>query len=100
MCNLYRLSVTRWEITEGFQAADAWGEGMEKDYVSPGRADPVVLVNDGVQDPTSHVVGAVHPKACPAIVHDEDHDRRLDPPVGKALMLVAPCHSQLLHVEP
>lgn len=100
MCNLYRLSVTRWEITEGFHAANAWGEGMKKDYVSPERAGPVVLVNDGVQDPTSHVVGAVHPNACPAIVHDEEHDRRLDPPVGKALTLAVPHPSQLLHVEP
>lgn len=48
---------------------------------------------------SAHVVGAVHPKACPVILHDEDHDRWLRAPVEDALTLACAYPSQLLRVE-
>lgn len=197
MCNLYRLRVARWELAERYGAADAWGEDMEKDYVSPGRPGPVVVAGDGGRElrdmrwgfpppagvkapvvnvrnyaspfwrsalanparrclvpvtnfqewsfepdpatgrkrphwfsvpsrpvftlagvwrPTeagaayafltcgydgeasAHVVGAVHPKAIPVILHDEDHDRWLGAPVEDALSLACAFPSQLMDV--
>jgi putative SOS response-associated peptidase YedK len=197
MCNLYRLRVARWELKDRFGADDAWGEDMEKDYVSPGRAGPFVTeeagrralrgmrwgfpppagakapvvnvrnyaspfwrlalansqrrclvpvtsfqewsgepdpatgrkrphwftvpsqpvfafagvwrpVADGAVfafltcgyegDPSAHAVGAIHPKACPVILHDEDHDRWLRAPVEEALTLACAYPSQLLQV--
>lgn len=50
-------------------------------------------------DPATHLVGAVHPKAMPVILHDEDHDRWLQAPVEEALTLAAPYPSQLLAVN-
>lgn len=198
MCNLYRLRVARWEIADRFEAADALGADMEKDYVSPGRTGPVVLATEGGReirgmrwgvpppagvkspvvnvrnyaspfwrsmlkeparrclvpvtsfqewsvepdpatgkkrphwfgvpsrpifafagvwrpteagpayaflttgydgDPSAHVVGAVHPKACPVILHDEDHERWLRAPVEEALTLATAYPSQLMAVE-
>lgn len=50
-------------------------------------------------DPAAHVVGAVHPKACPVILHDEDHDRWLRAPIEEALELATAYPSQLLRVD-
>jgi len=40
-------------------------------------------------DPANHVVGAIHPKAIPVVLHDEDYDRWLEAPVNEALTLAA-----------
>jgi putative SOS response-associated peptidase YedK len=50
-------------------------------------------------DPAAHVVGAVHPKACPVMLHDEDHDRWLRAPIEEALTLATAYPSQLLRVD-
>jgi putative SOS response-associated peptidase YedK len=42
------------------------------------------------------LVGAVHPKAMPVILHPEDHDRWLAAPLAEALPLAAPFPSQLM----
>jgi putative SOS response-associated peptidase YedK len=42
------------------------------------------------------LVGAVHPKAMPVILHPEDHDRWLVAPLTEALPLAAPFPSQLM----
>lgn len=50
-------------------------------------------------DPSAHLVGAVHPKAIPVILDDEDHDRWLTAPVGDALTLATAYPSQLMQVD-
>lgn len=47
-------------------------------------------------DPATHLVGAIHPKAMPVILHDEDYDRWLAAPVEDALILAGPYPSQLM----
>ncbi len=47
----------------------------------------------------SHLVGAIHPKACPVILHDEDQEAWLRAPVGVALDLACAFPSQLMQVE-
>lgn len=46
-----------------------------------------------------HVVGAIHPKAIPVILHDEDFDRWLSAPVEEALSLATAFPSQLIRLE-
>ena len=50
-------------------------------------------------DPAAHVVGAVHPKAIPVILHDEDHERWLSAPVEDALSLACAHPSQLIAID-
>ena len=50
-------------------------------------------------DPSGHVVGVIHPKAIPVILHEEDFDRWLQAPVDEALSLACPFPSQLLSVS-
>lgn len=50
-------------------------------------------------DPANHVVGAIHPKAIPVVLHDEDYGRWLAAPVGEALTLATAFPSQLMFVE-
>lgn len=52
----------------------------------------------GEGDAANHVVGAIHPKAIPVILHDEDYDRWLNAPVEEALELAVAFPSQLLTV--
>lgn len=47
----------------------------------------------------AHVVGAVHPKAIPVILHDEDHDRWLHSPIEEVLSLATAYPSQLMRVD-
>jgi len=49
-------------------------------------------------EPSSHVVGAIHPKAIPVILHDEDYDRWLSAPIEDALQLACAFPSQLIAV--
>jgi len=66
----------------------------------PTEADPVFSFltcgYDG--DPANHVVGAIHPKACPVILHEEDYERWLRADLDKALSLATPFPSQLMAV--
>lgn len=48
---------------------------------------------------TNHIVGAIHPKAIPVILHDEDFDTWLHAPVDEALGLACAFPSQLMAVE-
>lgn len=50
-------------------------------------------------DPSSHVVGAIHAKACPVILHEEDEERWLTAPIEDALSLACTYPSQLMAVE-
>lgn len=50
-------------------------------------------------DPANHVVGAIHPKACPVILHPEDYDRWLHTDLDDAISLASPYPSQLMAVE-
>jgi len=47
-------------------------------------------------DPSTHLVGAIHPKAMPVVLHDEDYDRWLMAPVKDALTLARTYPSQLM----
>jgi putative SOS response-associated peptidase YedK len=49
-------------------------------------------------DPAGHIVGAVHPKACPVVLHEEDYDRWLTAPVEDALGLACTFPSQLMAI--
>lgn len=50
-------------------------------------------------DPAAHVVGAIHPKACPVILHPEDYDRWLHADLDEAIDLAGPYPSQLMKVN-
>jgi len=50
-------------------------------------------------DPSAHAVGAIHPKAIPVILHEEDHDRWLHADLDDALQLACAFPSQLIGVE-
>lgn len=50
-------------------------------------------------DPANHLVGAVHPKACPVVLHPEDYDRWLHADLPEAISLASPFPSQLMTVE-
>ena len=45
------------------------------------------------------LVGAVHPKAMPMILHEEDYDRWLTVPITEAIELAVPYPSQLMAKE-
>jgi len=49
-------------------------------------------------DPATHIVGAIHPKACPVILHQEDEERWLTAPADEALALACTYPSQLMAV--
>ena len=49
-------------------------------------------------DPAAHAVGAIHPKACPVILHPEDYDRWLHADLDDALSLACAYPSQLMAV--
>ena len=49
-------------------------------------------------DPATHLVGAIHPKAIPVILHDEDYDNWLQAPVEESLTLATAHPSQLMAV--
>ena len=49
-------------------------------------------------DPQHHIVGNIHPKAIPVILHTEDEDRWLTAPVEEALGLACAFPSQLMAV--
>ena len=49
-------------------------------------------------DPATHIVGAIHPKACPVILHPEDYDRWLHAEVEEILALATPFPSQLMAI--
>ena len=51
-------------------------------------------------DPATHAVGAIHPKACPVILHEEDYDRWLRSDLDDVLTLASPYPSQLVGVRP
>ncbi|MDG2532092.1 SOS response-associated peptidase family protein [Sphingomonas sp. HITSZ_GF] len=50
-------------------------------------------------DPANHVVGAIHPKACPVVLHDEDFDRWLSAPLDDVLGLACAYPSQLMALD-
>lgn len=54
---------------------------------------------DDLNAAANHIVGAVHPKAIPVILHDDDYDTWLHAPLEKAIQLAAPFPSQLMAVE-
>ncbi|MBU0556448.1 MAG: SOS response-associated peptidase family protein [Alphaproteobacteria bacterium] len=64
----------------------------------PTEGDPVFSFltcgYDG--DPAAHIVGAVHPKACPVILHPEDYERWLSADLDEALSLAVTYPSQLM----
>lgn len=47
-------------------------------------------------DPGTHLVGAIHPKAMPVILHEEVYDRWLAAPVENASSLAGSYPSQLM----
>lgn len=47
----------------------------------------------------AHIVGMIHPKAIPVILHDEDFDRWLNAPVEDALRLACAFPSQLMAID-
>jgi putative SOS response-associated peptidase YedK len=49
-------------------------------------------------DPSTHIVGKIHPKACPVILHQEDEERWLDGDVDEVCSLATPFPSQLMRV--
>lgn len=74
-----------------FAFAGVWrpaGEGASYAFLTCGY--------DG--DRAGHVVGAIHPKAMPVILHEEDFDRRLQAPLEEAIPLACPFPSQLISI--
>ncbi len=67
----------------------------------PTESDPVYsfLTTGYDGDPASHLVGAIHPKAIPVILHPEDYDRWLHDDVEDALKLATAFPSQLMAVR-
>lgn len=67
----------------------------------PSEAGPIfAFLTTGYEgDPANHVVGAIHPKAIPVVLHDDDYDRWLNAPVEEALKLATAFPSQLMTVE-
>lgn len=67
----------------------------------PTESDPVFSFltcgYDG--EPANHVVGAIHPKACPVILHEEVYDRWLHTDLDDAISLASPFPSQLMTVR-
>jgi putative SOS response-associated peptidase YedK len=49
-------------------------------------------------DPSTHIVGQVHPKACPVILHREDEEHWLNGDVDQVYSLASPFPSQLMKV--
>jgi putative SOS response-associated peptidase YedK len=49
-------------------------------------------------NPSTHIVGAVHPKACPVILHQEDEERWLSGEVDDVCSLATAFPSQLMRV--
>lgn len=49
-------------------------------------------------DPSTHIVGAVHPKACPVILHREDEEHWLNGDVEEICSLATAFPSQLMKV--
>lgn len=47
----------------------------------------------------SHIVGAIHPKACPVILHEEDYNRWLQAPIDDVLSLACAYPSQLMAID-
>lgn len=50
-------------------------------------------------DASTHVVGAIHPKACPVILHEEDYDKWLHADLDDALSLACAYPSQLMAIR-
>ena len=50
-------------------------------------------------DPAAHLVGAIHPKAIPVILHPEDYERWLHADLDEALKLATAFPSQLMAVR-
>jgi putative SOS response-associated peptidase YedK len=50
-------------------------------------------------DPSTHAVGAIHPKACPVILHEEDYDRWMHADLDEALRLATAFPSQLIAMQ-
>jgi len=67
----------------------------------PTETDPVFsFLTCGYEgDPANHIVGAIHPKACPVILHEEDYDRWLHADLDDVLSLASPFPSQLMAVR-
>lgn len=49
-------------------------------------------------DPSAHIVGRIHPKACPVVLHREDEERWLNGDVDEICSLATPFPSQLMKV--
>lgn len=49
-------------------------------------------------DPAAHVVGQIHPKACPVILHEEDEEHWLNGDVDSVCEMASPFPSQLMSV--
>lgn len=70
----------------------------------PGEAGPIYAFltcgyGDDPAAASNHIVGAIHPKAIPVVLHDEDYDRWLRAPLDEALGLACAFPSQLMAVE-
>jgi putative SOS response-associated peptidase YedK len=67
----------------------------------PTEATPVFsfLTTGYDGDPSAHLVGAIHPKACPVVLHPEDYDRWLHADLDEALTLATAYPSQLMRVR-
>lgn len=50
-------------------------------------------------DAAAHVVGAIHAKACPVVLHPEDYERWLRADLAEVLPLACPYPSQLMAVR-
>jgi len=70
----------------------------------PGEGGPIFAFltcgyGDEPDAAANHVVGAIHPKAIPVILHDEDFDRWLTAPLDDAIKLACAFPSQLMAVS-
>lgn len=88
--------VARWSTVPSlpvFAFAGIWQPGAA-DLLGDARACFAMLTCE-----PNALVGAVHPKAMPVILHPEDHARWLMAPLAEALPLAAPFPSQLMAMQ-
>lgn len=94
-----------WEGEKGSKTA-RWFNAPAREIVSfagiwrPTEAGPAMafLTCGYLGDPAQHIVGAVHPKACPVILHEEDEQAWLDGSYDDVCALAQPYPSQLMAI--
>jgi putative SOS response-associated peptidase YedK len=76
MCNLYNMTVKRWELANYYQANDEFRRDteMEKDYVAPGRDGWVFHNREGQRVVDYMKWGLPNPRGGKAVVNVRNYE--------------------------